>query len=143
LLDAGIAVVDEVGGWIMGAVEDGYAITIDGGDVYVDDALVASGVRHRANRSRRFTSAPEPRSAPSSFGSSRTRPTTSNTTAISSATTSRRPTWASTSPIVRAHRGGGHDYRDDLQLLRTSGYIGEQRPVLIGVDGGADALNWG
>ena len=46
LLDAGIAVVDEVGGWIMGAVEDGYAITIDGGDVYVDDTLVASGVRH-------------------------------------------------------------------------------------------------
>lgn len=34
----------------------------------------------------------------------------------------------------------GHDYRDDLKLLRSSGYIRDQRPILIGVDGGADAL---
>lgn len=34
----------------------------------------------------------------------------------------------------------GHDYREDLGLLRDSGYIAEQRPILIGVDGGADAL---
>jgi uncharacterized membrane-anchored protein len=32
----------------------------------------------------------------------------------------------------------GHDYRDDLAALRP--YIREFRPVLIGVDGGADAL---
>jgi uncharacterized membrane-anchored protein len=32
----------------------------------------------------------------------------------------------------------GHDYREDLRHLR--GYIREHRPVLIGVDGGADAL---
>jgi uncharacterized membrane-anchored protein len=32
----------------------------------------------------------------------------------------------------------GYDYREDLQALR--GYIRERRPVLIGVDGGADAL---
>jgi uncharacterized membrane-anchored protein len=32
----------------------------------------------------------------------------------------------------------GYDYRSDLQLLRP--YISEQRPLLIGVDGGADAL---
>jgi len=32
----------------------------------------------------------------------------------------------------------GHDYRKDLSTLR--GYIREFRPVLIGVDGGADAL---
>lgn len=32
----------------------------------------------------------------------------------------------------------GHDYRDDLAALRT--YIREYRPVLIGVDGGADAI---
>ena len=34
----------------------------------------------------------------------------------------------------------GVDYRDDLQVLRRSGYLAEMRPVLIGVDGGADAL---
>jgi len=32
----------------------------------------------------------------------------------------------------------GHDYKKDLTILR--GYIREFRPVLIGVDGGADAL---
>jgi uncharacterized membrane-anchored protein len=32
----------------------------------------------------------------------------------------------------------GHDYKKDLQTLR--GYVSEFRPVLIGVDGGADAL---
>ena len=34
----------------------------------------------------------------------------------------------------------GVDYKKDLQLLERSGYIREQRPLLIGVDGGADAL---
>jgi uncharacterized membrane-anchored protein len=32
----------------------------------------------------------------------------------------------------------GHDYKQDLQILRP--YLREYRPVLIGVDGGADAL---
>jgi uncharacterized membrane-anchored protein len=32
----------------------------------------------------------------------------------------------------------GHDYREDLNALRP--YIREMRPVLIGVDGGADAI---
>jgi uncharacterized membrane-anchored protein len=34
----------------------------------------------------------------------------------------------------------GHDFREDLALMRGSGYVREMKPVLIGVDGGADAL---
>jgi uncharacterized membrane-anchored protein len=34
----------------------------------------------------------------------------------------------------------GIDYKEDLRLLQQSGYLRELRPVLIGVDGGADAL---
>jgi uncharacterized membrane-anchored protein len=34
----------------------------------------------------------------------------------------------------------GHDYRDDLDALRRGGYLDEMSPVLVGVDGGADAL---
>jgi len=49
-------------------------------------------------------------------------------------------------PPLRTHIAGrhalvvvrGHDYRSDLKALRS--YIREYRPVLIGVDGGADAL---
>ena len=141
LLDAGIAVVDEVGGWIMGAVEDGYAITIDGGDVYVDDTLVASGVRHTREsieaiheRSRATLGAEFIRFVENTAGYfEHNRDLVSDdleTPDVGIDFTDRHALI-----VVR-----GHDYRDDLQLLRTSGYIGEQRPVLIGVDGGADAL---
>ncbi len=34
----------------------------------------------------------------------------------------------------------GHDYREDLAALRRGGYIDEVKPVLVAVDGGADAL---
>lgn len=34
----------------------------------------------------------------------------------------------------------GADYREDLGALKRGGYLGEQNPILIGVDGGADAL---
>ena len=34
----------------------------------------------------------------------------------------------------------GADYKEDLALLRRTGYLRDLRPVLIGVDGGADAL---
>ena len=34
----------------------------------------------------------------------------------------------------------GTDYREDLAMLRSSGYLNDMKPVLIGVDGGADAL---
>jgi uncharacterized membrane-anchored protein len=34
----------------------------------------------------------------------------------------------------------GSDYRDDLALLRHTGYLREMRPVVVGVDGGADAV---
>ncbi|MCB1031190.1 MAG: hypothetical protein KDA95_07610, partial [Acidimicrobiales bacterium] len=34
----------------------------------------------------------------------------------------------------------GVDYKKDLQLLRRSGYLKEQKPLLVGVDGGADAI---
>jgi uncharacterized membrane-anchored protein len=34
----------------------------------------------------------------------------------------------------------GPDYREDLQALRQSGYLRDQRPVLVAVDGAADAF---
>lgn len=34
----------------------------------------------------------------------------------------------------------GRDYREDLAALRQAGYLRQVRPILIGVDGGADAL---
>ncbi|MFV1989628.1 MAG: putative cytokinetic ring protein SteA [Acidimicrobiales bacterium] len=34
----------------------------------------------------------------------------------------------------------GNDYQEDLDALRRIGYVKELRPILVGVDGGADAL---
>ena len=34
----------------------------------------------------------------------------------------------------------GIDYKDDLAVLRASGYLSEVKPLLVGVDGAADAL---
>jgi uncharacterized membrane-anchored protein len=34
----------------------------------------------------------------------------------------------------------GIDYKEDLEILRRSGYIAEQKPIIVAVDGGADAL---
>lgn len=34
----------------------------------------------------------------------------------------------------------GIDYKEDLAILRRSGYLAEQKPILVAVDGGADAL---
>ncbi len=34
----------------------------------------------------------------------------------------------------------GADYKEDLDLLRRGGYLQEMKPLLVGVDGGADAL---
>jgi uncharacterized membrane-anchored protein len=34
----------------------------------------------------------------------------------------------------------GAEYKEDLDTLARSGYLGEMRPLLVGVDGGADAL---
>jgi uncharacterized membrane-anchored protein len=34
----------------------------------------------------------------------------------------------------------GHDYKDDLAALRQGGYLADMRPILIAVDGAADAL---
>ncbi len=34
----------------------------------------------------------------------------------------------------------GRDYREDLAALRQAGYLNQVRPILVGVDGGADAL---
>ncbi len=34
----------------------------------------------------------------------------------------------------------GHDYREDLALIRSTGYVADMKPILVAVDGGADAL---
>lgn len=141
VLNAGIALLDTCGSSVMENVPDGSAVTIDGDEVVVDGEVVASGVRQSVEsitevheRSRANLGAEFIRFVENTAGYF-----DQNRDLVSDELEA---------PDVGIDFAGrhvlmvvrGHDYREDLMLLRTSGYIGEQRPVLIGVDGGADAL---
>lgn len=141
LLRAGIVVVDDVGSDLMTLVEDGTILTVDGGDLIFGGEVMASGTRQDAGQIGLIHDASR-----GSLGAEFIR-FVENTAEyfddnrdlvsddlvvpdVGIDFTDRHVLM-----VVR-----GHDYRDDLLLLRSSGYIGEQRPILVGVDGGADAL---
>ena len=48
LIDAGVVLVDDVGGQVLAAVDDGEPIRVDGGSVYLGDELI--GDRRRQDR---------------------------------------------------------------------------------------------
>jgi len=141
VLEAGIALLDGVGVQVMQQFEDGSAITLDGNDILVDGAVVATGVRQSLasieeihERSRATLGAEFIRFVENTVEYfDHNRDLVSDDLEV---------------PDVGIDFQGrhvlmvvrGHDYREDLLLLRNSGYVGEQRPILIGVDGGADAL---
>ena len=123
---AGIPMIDDVGPEVLAAIKDGQIITIAGSDVLLDGVVVASGTRqsmdlleHRIETARQ------------SMGEERhlllDEPDI---------------------PEIELDMKGRHvlivvrgaDYKDDLHALRRSGYLQELRPLLVGVDGGADAL---
>ncbi|HNI34762.1 MAG TPA: putative cytokinetic ring protein SteA [Microthrixaceae bacterium] len=141
VLEAGIALVDGVGSDIMDRWEDGTLMTIDGADLVVDGEVVAHGVRqttesiHEIHERSRATLGAEfirfVENTVEYFDHNRDLVSDDlDVPDVGIDFTGRHVLM-----VVR-----GHDYREDLQLLRDSGYVGEQRPILIGVDGGADAL---
>ena len=136
---AGIPLVDEVGPHVMEAVEEGQALRIDGGTVWAGDTQVASGTRHslesleaQLEASKRAVSDELGRFAENTLSYLKRE--------------HHLLTDAPLLPELATDVAGRHvlvvvrgaDYRDDLVALRS--YIREVRPVLIGVDGGADAL---
>jgi len=142
VLEAGIALVDRVGAQIMDAVFDGLEVTIDpDGRISADGETIGHGVRQslesiheiheesRKNLGQEFIR----------FIENTVEYFDHNQDLVSDDLEI---------PDVGIDFEGrhvlmvvrGHDYREDLTLLRNSGYVAEQRPLLIGVDGGADAL---
>jgi uncharacterized membrane-anchored protein len=139
LVDAGIALLDGVGEAVFDELADGTLVRIDGDTLYVGETPIATG-----------------------------QPQDSETIAAAMAearaglSTQLEAFAANTMEYLRRERDllidgvgvpevgtrfdgrhalivvRGYHYRDDLRLLRS--YIGEFRPVLVGVDGGADAL---
>jgi len=139
LVDAGIALVDDVGEDVFQKVREGSSLRIDGGSVYLDDEMVAAGVRHdtesiakaMANARDGLSVQLEAFAANTMEYLKRERELLLDGVGV---------------PDVATHMAGrhvlivvrGYDYKADLDVLRP--YIREFKPVLVGVDGGADAL---
>jgi uncharacterized membrane-anchored protein len=139
IVRAGIPLVDGVGTQIFESVREGQPLRIDGDTLYLGDEPVAKGVRQ--DRDSVTAAMTEARTGLSlqleAFAANtmeymkRERELLLDGVGV---------------PNVRTSLDGkhclivvrGYDYKDDLDVLAS--YIREFRPVLIGVDGGADAL---
>lgn len=139
ILAAGIPLVDDFGPGLLDRVREGDDLRLVGGALWRDDELLGSGtVRDRAE----VEAAMEV--ARASIGAELER-FAENT--LEYIRREARITFEPLQlpPLTTEIRGRhalvvvrGHDYRSDLLALRP--YIREYRPVLIGVDGGADTL---
>jgi uncharacterized membrane-anchored protein len=141
LCQAGIPLVDDVGEEVMTRVADGDRLTLDGEKISIDGEVVASGTRQDLTT---VTVALE--------NARRNLDEALEQFAENTGTFLRHEfdmlTGQGDVPDTRTTFAGRHvlivvrgvDYKEDLALLRRSGYLREVRPVLVAVDGGADAL---
>jgi uncharacterized membrane-anchored protein len=139
LLEAGIAVVDGVGPEVMDRVADGAVVRLDRDTLYLGDAVVAKGtpltpelVDAAMAQARAMAGVQIELFAANTMEFLRRE--------HELLTDGLRPPEMLTDmagrPVLVVVRG--HHYRKDLAALRP--YIRECKPVLVGVDGGADAL---
>jgi uncharacterized membrane-anchored protein len=139
LLEAGIPLVDDAGRDVMTKVCEGAVVRLDGEVLYCNDQVVAKGVLQNEGT---LTAATEQAMAGV--------PTQIDSFAENTLEFLRRERDLLTNgiavPKLRTAMDGkhvlvvvrGYRYREDLRTLRP--YIREYRPVMVAVDGGADAL---
>lgn len=141
LTEAGIPLIDAAGPDVMDIAE-GALVTIDGGRILVDGVEVATGVRESTENLLAGLEL-----AKSTMGAELERFAENTLSYIQAeghllVDEPDVPEVAGLDfrdrHVLIVVRGIG--YKEDLQILRRSGYLREQRPILIGVDGGADAL---
>ncbi|WP_138732744.1 putative cytokinetic ring protein SteA [Modestobacter excelsi] len=139
LVDAGIPLVDGVGKEVFTRVKEGVELRIEGNQVFAGDTVVAEGVQQtpetvaeamaeaRAGLSVQL----EAFAANTMEYMKRERALLLDGVGVPDVATQIEGRHVLV--VVR-----GYDYKEDLQALRP--YIRDYRPVLVGVDGGADAL---
>jgi uncharacterized membrane-anchored protein len=139
LVEAGIPLVDHVGKDVMHRVHDGQLLRIDGDEVWLGEAVVAKGqafdhdiVQAAMTEARAGLAVQlEAFAANTMEYLRRERDLLLDGVGVPDIRTDLEGRHALI--VVR-----GYHYKEDLRTLRS--YIREYRPVLIGVDGGADAL---
>ncbi|MGI8538114.1 MAG: putative cytokinetic ring protein SteA [Mycobacteriales bacterium] len=139
LFAAGIPLLDAVGDTIFGAVRDGEQVRLDGNTLYAGERVLAVGTQQDEE----------------SIGASMAEARAGLATQLEAFAANTMEYLLKERdllldgvgvPEIRTKLEGrhalivvrGYDYREDLRVLRP--YIREYRPVLLGVDGGADAL---
>jgi len=139
IAEAGIPLIDDVGAKVLDLIAEGEEVRVVGGDLWRGDSVLAIGQRQQAHDlAERIVRARADMGAElEAF-------------AINTLEWIRREAKLTFEPLVLPplrtdFRGRhalvvvrGHDYRSDLKALRA--YIREFQPVLVAVDGGADAL---
>jgi uncharacterized membrane-anchored protein len=139
IAEAGIPLIDDVGTEVLELFTEGEELRLVGNDLWRGDVLLGAGLRQDAgDLARRVVRARADMGAElEAF-------------AVNTLEWIRREAALTFEPLVlpplRADFRGrhalvvvrGHDYRNDLKALRA--YIREFQPVLVAVDGGADAL---
>ena len=139
VVEAGLPLVDSVGGLLIDKLREGDPVRLEGDRVYVGEMLVGVGVRQSIASITVAMEAARQRLA-EQFESFAT-----NTLEFMGREMDLLFSGAGL-PDLDHDLGGrhvlvvvrGYNYKQDLAALRP--YIREVRPVLIGVDGGADAL---
>jgi uncharacterized membrane-anchored protein len=141
LCQAGIPLVDDVGPEVMESIHEGAPITIDGGRVLVGSDVVATGVRQTTATVDAAVDVARANMGPEleRFAENTVEYVREEIDLL---------TGTLDLPAVRCNIAGRHvlivvrgiDYKEDLSLLQQSGYLRGERPVVIGVDGGADAV---
>ncbi len=140
LAAAGIALVDGVGAAVMDQLREGQVVRIEGSEVWVGPALVAAGERQTlhslelAYEAAKLTMSDELlRFAENTLEFMRRE----RNLILDSPELPELAVELAGRHVLIVVRG--HDYREDLNALRST-YVRDVRPVLVAVDGGADAL---
>jgi uncharacterized membrane-anchored protein len=139
LMDAGIPLVDDVGGDVFDQVREGQTVRLDHETLYLGDVVVAKGTRQTAESVIAEVAAAKEGLA------EQLKSFVTNTFEY----IDRDPELLVEGirmPPLRTRLAGrhvlvvarGYHYYEDLQALRA--YIREFKPIIIGVDGGANAL---
>jgi uncharacterized membrane-anchored protein len=139
LLGAGIVLVDDVGAEVLAAIQEGVRVRVDGGDIWVGDQLMARGtpqdessVSEAMDKARAGLNVQlESFAANTMEYLKKERDLLLDGVGVPDCTT----TFEGRQALIVVR---GYHYKEDLATLRP--YIREYRPVLVGVDGGADAI---
>ncbi|MBO0869443.1 MAG: hypothetical protein J2P15_12835 [Micromonosporaceae bacterium] len=139
LIEAGVPLIDDLGEDLFNRVREGRTLRVDGSTVYLDGEPIAHGVRQDAESvGKAMADAREGLSVQLEAFAANTMEYLKQEKdllldGVGVPEIDTRIAGRHALIVVR-----GYDYQADLEVLRP--YIREFKPVLIGVDGGADAL---